>query len=152
MTSWFKYVPTQFWFLDVQTELFLFIRLFRDLSAVQSWSERAVLAQLSHVDSLADAAGWFGWGPVGQSDPDHIEGKVQALAWGCFGSRKILLVRSVVFNEKDPPLPQVWCRSPWEGVWGKPGGQSVSPISNREIQRYQRALAATKWWKVCAFR
>lgn len=150
MTSWFKDVPTPFCFIDVQTELFLFILLFRDLSAVQSWSAPAVLAQLSHVDSPADAAGWSGWGPAGQSDPDHTEGKAQALAWGCFGSTKILLVRSV-FNEKDPPLPQVWCRSPWEGVWGKPGGQSVAPIGNREIQRYQRSLAAAKGWKVCAF-
>lgn len=41
---------------------------------MQSWSAPALLAQLSHVDSPADAAGWFGWGPVGHSDPDQTEG------------------------------------------------------------------------------
>ena len=60
ITSWFKYIPTPFWFLDVQSELFLFILLFRDLSAVQSWSAPAALAQLSHMDSPADAAGRSG--------------------------------------------------------------------------------------------
>lgn len=67
-------------------ELFLFILLFRDLSAVQSQSVPAVLAQLSHVDSPADAAGQLGQRPVG---PGVIliklkaalitEGKVQTL-------------------------------------------------------------------------
>lgn len=41
---------------------------------MQRWSVPAVLAQLSHVDSPADAAGRFGWGPVAHSDPDQIEG------------------------------------------------------------------------------
>jgi len=60
ITSWFKYIPKPFWFLDVRTELFLFTLLFRDLSAVQTWSAPAVLAQLSHMDSPAGAAGRFG--------------------------------------------------------------------------------------------
>lgn len=55
-------------------ELFLFILLFRVLSAVQSQSVPAVLAHLSHVDSPADAVSQFGQGPVGQSDCDQIEG------------------------------------------------------------------------------
>lgn len=44
-------------------ELFLFMLLFRDLSAVQSQAVPAVLAQIFHVDPPAAAAGWDDWGP-----------------------------------------------------------------------------------------
>lgn len=61
---------------------------------------------------------WDGWGPAGWSDPDQIKaalitvrwGEVQTLEWGCFHSRKIILVWSAVFKDAlcVPQLCKCW--------------------------------------------